>query len=414
MHLERLTEIIRDIMADRSRTILVILGVMWGTLCLTMVHSFGRGLQSAMDETMKNSGSDLLLIWGGATTQPHQGMPAGRPVRMKPKEVDALRQRVPELFAGSPEFHYFGSSIQYGNQRSTTRVHGVNDAYGMLRSIEAIPGGRFLNALDVAEKRHVIFLGNSIKERLFGKKEALGDIVKIWGIPFTVIGIMREKVALANYEGYDSEKVFIPWTTFQMIQGWNYVNYLVLGIEASKDDRLVLDKIYKQLGAQHGFSAKDSRALSIMNYRDIQRRVESIVGGTRILMGLSGIFGLLVALVGVANVLYVSVVERRREIGIQMALGAKPRQIILGLIAEGLVLVIIGGLLGISFCTMLLWLFNMLPLGDNAQAYIGRPSVSFNTFLWVTAFLGVAGSIASYFPARRAAAIDPVESIRQE
>jgi putative ABC transport system permease protein len=242
----------------------------------------------------------------------------------------------------------------------------------------------------------------------------VGKTVRIWGLPFTVVGVLRPKVLMGYYEGHDREKVLVPSRTFQAIHGRRHISYLLVGLSSPDNDAAVMQEIYRTLGARKGFDPHDTAALSVHNKAANDRMIDSIVAGIRALIGIVGLFGLLVALIGVANVMYVMVEERRREIGIQMALGARPARVMAAFLFEGLTLTGAGGALGILASAAVLWLFNQVPLEETARSYLGSPVVSLVTALVVTLFLGVAGCAAGYFPARRAATVNPVEALHEE
>ena len=414
MILESLRQRLRDLAADRGRTILVVLGVVWGTLSLTVVLSFGSGFNAAMLGAMRSSGRDYLLLWSGATTRPHAGLPAGRGIGLMPEDARLIETSVPGVRDVSAEFIWFGSTLEFQGRRINAGVHGVNVCYGDLRSIRPEPGGRFLNERDGAEKRRVVFLGHNVKDSLFGNSPAIGQTVHIWGLPFTVIGVLRPKVTLSGYEGYDRDKVFMPIETFRAITGWRYANYLVVGLNSPEADAQAIPGIYRLLAAQRGFDPEDHAAVTLHNQVAYDRQTRAILGGTRVLMGIVGCLGLLVSLIGVGNVLYVVVEERRKETGVQMALGAKPAAVLAGFLGEGLLLTLAGGALGLAGSMVILKLFEWVPLGDEARGYLGRPEVSAVTAIVVTLILSAAGCLASLFPARRAAAANPVDSLREE
>lgn len=411
--LEAIRQRVVDLAADHTRIILVLLGVVWGTLSLTTVLAFGEEFSRSFERAIRESTRDILRFWAGATTRPHAGLPAGRWIGLSPEDARKIEERVAEVRATSVEHSSFGNLAQIGDRRTNARVHGVEPAYGELRCIFPEPRGRFLDEVDERELRRVALLGDEVKRLLFGDAPAVGKQVLIWGAPFTVVGVLAKKVTLSNYDGYDREKIFIPASTFRAMRGSRHVSYLIVGLRSRDDDQAALNGIYKTLAGLHRFDPRDRAAVGMHNQIAFDRQTREIVGGTRALMGIVGVLGLLVALIGVANVLFVLVEERRRELGILMALGARPRALLGGVLVDGLLLTFAGGVLGALGSGALLALYNRIPLGAEARGYLGFPAVSIGVALAVTLALGLAGSMAAYLPARRAAALDPVAALRE-
>ena len=414
MRAEWLRHRIRDLSVDRTRAVLVVLGVVWGAMSLTVVLSFGNGFSLAMGKAIRATGRHIIVLWGGIASRPHAGLPAGRWIRLEPEDALRIRERVAGVGQVSVEFIAGGVGIARGTHRMNAQVHGVSPCYGDLRYFPPGPGGRFLDERDEAERRRVAFLGTAVKEQLFGDGRAVGETISIWGTPFTIIGVLRPKLALGNYEFVDSEKVLIPAGTFRALTGWRYLSYVVVELTTPEANKRVIDRIFNALGPIHGFHPQDREALGVLDWVAAHRQTRGVIAGTRILLGIVGVLGLLAAVVGVANVVYVLVEERVRETGIQMALGARPSTLFAGVIFDATALTFAGGLLGIAGSAAVLWLFNRLPFEGSARGYIGEPAVSLAVASAVTVLLGVAGALAGYVPARRGATLDPVEALRAE
>ena len=414
LNLEPIRVRFRRLTAERTRTLLVLLGVVWGTLSLTVVLAFGEGLYGAMHRAMRGSGKDYLLFWSGSTTRPHAGLPPGRWIGLIPEDGRILEQGVPAVRGVSAEFISPGAVLRYGERHMNCGVHGVDPIYAELRAQVPEAGGRFLNERDNQERRRVIFLGDAVKQRLFGDRPAVGQTLTLWGTPFTVVGVLRAKVALSNYEWRDRDKVFVPSETLRQTLGWRYVSYLVVGLKDPQRDEEAITQIYRILAARRGFDPLDRNALGMNNQIALDRIIGGIILGVRVLMGIVGLLGLLVALVGVTNVLYVMVEENRRDIGVLIALGARPSWVLGDLLADGVLLTLVGGALGLFGAAVMLELFNQLPLGAEPKAYLGTPAVSVGLAGLLTVVLGVAGAVAAYVPGRRAALTDPAQILREE
>ncbi|MDA7497427.1 ABC transporter permease [bacterium] len=393
---------------DRGRIVLVTMGVVWGVLSLSIVLGFGKGLEQAMSEATVNSGVDMLRLWSGATTRPWQGRSAGSPIRFTPEDARYLEKAIPDLRGVSVEFISPSVPIEWRGLSSNIRLHGVDPIYQHIRRFPVQSGGRFLNRLDSLQRRRVAFLGDEVKERIFGEEEAVGEEIKLFGTPFTVVGVLKSKTTISNYEGQDRFKVLIPAPTFKVLRGHRWVSYMLLWLPTLDDDERLLKETYRVLGERHGFDSDDKKAIGVMNHVEIHRRVHSIVGSTRVLLfGVTG-FGFLVSLVGVANVMFVMVEERRKEFGIQMALGARPAVILWDRLVEGILITVGGGLIGVLVAAAVIAGMNTIPMDAAARSYLGYSQFSIMTALGIASLLGFAGCFAGYWPARRAAAIDPV------
>lgn len=412
--METLGQRMRELAADRARSLLVVLGVVWGTLSLAVVFAFGTGLQRAIETALRASGTDLVRVWSGATTRSHAGVPPGRWIGLEPEDGRLIAKGIPGVRGVSVEFIAGNQTINGNREPFNGAIHGVEPAYGGLRSIRSASGGRFLNARDEAERRRVVFLGDAVKRRLFGNQPAVGASIDIWGRPFTVVGVMQPKVAMSNYEWKDEQKLFIPAATFAALTGWRYVSYLIVGLESPAADVAVIGRLRTALARRHGFDPRDLPAVGLQNQVATDHMTRGIVTGVRVLLVIVGSLGLLVALVGVANVLFVMVEEQRREIGLLMALGATSKRVLAGPLLDGALLTLSGGAIGIAGSVVVLSAFNALPLGREPRAYLGSPVLSVGIALAVTGTLCLAAVLAAWFPARQAALEDPVESLREE
>ncbi|MHC4379506.1 MAG: ABC transporter permease [Planctomycetota bacterium] len=413
--MELLLEQVRELWSERRRVVWVALGVAWGTLSLTLLLAFGSSFVTATHGTIDNFGKHLLRIGGGSTTIPHAGMPAGRFIPLDLDDADALRAGVPEARSVEVEYSSGGANpIRFGDVRVNAPLSGCGFRYQEMRGMVPQDGGRFFNRNDIEEHRRVCFLGHRTKARLFGSEPAVGRTVKIHGTPFLVVGVRQERIAVSSYNGDDRDKVAIPHTAFADLLGWTRPSFLMVGLTDDDVKEEALDSIYRILSTTHQFDAADEDALDIQDYLAMTDMIHGMLNGNRIFNGIVGIFGLLVAVLGVMNMMYVMVEQRRREIGVRMALGARPREIHMERIVEAVSVTLTGGIVGMVACAGLFALLDMAPLDAEARAYMGYPSMSLTLGVIVTLILTFAGCVAGWFPARRAAALDPVETLREE
>lgn len=398
-----LFEIWHGLCEQRARTIMTLMGLAWGTFAVVVLLAFGTGLQQMLHEQLSNLGRGIAVVWPQQTTKSYEGMARGRSVKLKAADVAALPAQIPELELISPEY-ISGERVEVGPRVHRATIAGVYPDYAELRSWNIQRGGRFLNDRDMAEKLRVVVLGDGIKEALLGPGQAVGQRVVFRGIPFTVIGVMQPKDQDSDYDGRDERRVCLPASTFEQIFGNRFLSDFVYRARTPQTHALVTDRIYRILGRLYKFDPTDRLALNIWDTNETERVRYYVFLGFNLMLGGSGALTLLVGGVGVGNLMFIRVRQRTREIGIQMALGAKPRRILFGVLSEALLLAASGGMIGFVMSWIATSVIAMTPLTRD----IGHPQLSFAIAGITVALLGTVGLLAGYFPARRAARLDPV------
>lgn len=409
-----LAEFIGDLKAQRMRSLLTIFATMWGTIAIVLLLAFGEGLRRSVSNGLLNAGEKIFMVWGGSTAKPWEGLPRGRRVRLSEDELGLLQKSIDEIGLVSPSYGQWGTALSYGDVKTTTYMEGVYPAFSELRKMFPQTGGRFINERDLDERRRTIFLGDSIAARLFGAEDPVGKTLDVDGVPFTVVGVMQAKFQDSSNNGPDEDRAIIPASTFASIYGNRYVNHLLIqprSIERAAETKL---RIYEVLGARFQFDPTDERALPMWDFFESEKETAMIGYGIQIFLGLVGLFTLLVAGVGVANIMYVVVRERTREIGVKLAVGAKKKHIRIQFVFEALAISLTGGLLGLLLSSSFVFLVDMLPVNDPAMQYIANPKLSWPISIACVSILVMIGLAAGYLPARRAAAVDPVDSLRYE
>jgi putative ABC transport system permease protein len=406
---------LRDLWSERSRIGLVALGVAWGTLSLSLLIAFGNSFVKEVNQTISNFGDDLLRVGSGSTSMPFDGFPAGRFIGLVPEDEALLLAGVPEARAIGLEYSRGANNpIRFGNVRMNVALSGCGPQFRELRGMLPQAGGRFLNEKDVELHRRVCFLGHRVKQALFGDADAVGEELELHGIPYTVVGVRQPNVSVSGYNGDDRDKVMIPHTSFKDLLGWTRISFLMIGL---KDDSLkeeALVSIRSVLGARYRFNPADEDALDIQDYIALQDMIHGMLDGNRYFNGMVGFFGLMVAMLGVMNVMYVMVEERTREIGVQMAIGARPVDITRERLLEGVIVTLVGGGVGLVLTILIFAGINSMPMDPEARAYIGYPQLSLGLSCAIMIILTASGCIAAWYPARRAAALDPVQALREE
>jgi putative ABC transport system permease protein len=402
-----------DAARQRKRIALTVAAIAWGTLSIVMLLSFGEGLRRSVSKGARAMGEGIAVLWPGTTTRAFEGMPSGRRIRLRPEDQAILAARIPAIATISVEYADY-TAVVAGATTLNVRVRGVDPCFGPMRNLVPQAGGRFLDDLDIAAKRRVVFLGDELADKLFHSQDVVGRTVEIRETPFTVIGVGQHKLQMAMYAGPDAEQAAIPSTTYKSLFTEDRINnYVYKPVSYDLADTAQAE-VYRVMGRVHRFDPDDTRSLGLWDTRKNQEINHNVGVGIQIFLGVIGALTLLVGGMGVANIMYAVVTERTREIGVKMALGAKARQVMLPFVMEALLITILGGIAGIVCSLGLIGIIALLPLKGEAFEILGRPSFSPVAATATALVLGTIGTLAGYFPARRAALVDPAVSLRYE
>lgn len=406
---------LRSSRVQKKRAFLTVAAIAWGSLSLVLLLAFGEGMKRQLTRAQAGLGRDIAIMWPGETTLPWEGMPAGRSIRPRLEDVDLVATRVEHVSAATGEMTNYRAPLTNGRTTVNGRVTGVSLAYGEMRNHIAAEDGRFLNILDERLRRRVIFLGWTLAEDLYGEEDPVGRTLLVDNIPYTVVGILAEKLQMGAYGGPDEDHAVIPITTFKTQWGRERLSNLVVQADRPENMAAVLKGVREVLGAKYAFDPDDERALPTWDTVEGQRIMSNMLLGIQLFLGIIGGLTLFVGGIGVANIMYAVVKERTKEIGVKMALGARSRWITGPLVLEGLTYTLLGGVLGLIMATGVVTVLEMLPTGDNeALEFLGKPTLSVPIAVATAAILGLIGLVAAYFPARRAALVDPAETLRYE
>lgn len=410
---ELILEFVQDLKVHRLRATLTLIAVSWGTVAVVLLLSFGHGLGTQMQNGTINAGNKIMILYGGETGMQYEGMPKGRKIRLVEEDAEILRQAIPMIAMISPSY-MDDVALTYNKTTRSTTCEGVNPAFEEMRRMYPSAGGRFLNEIDVAEQRRVLVLGAKIAEEIFGTENPIGKSVLVDGLPFTVVGLIQEKIQTSMNNGPDSYRAIMPYTTFKTTYGPTIVYSIVVRPADPMQQELVKKEIFRVMSRKYHFNPDDDRTLRIWDFIEQEKMGEKIGTGVSIFLFSVGFLTLLTAGVGVANVMYVVVKERTREIGIKKAVGARRSYIMAQFVFEALFLAILGGAIGMLISWGVVSLVRLFPSDSGAMQFLGKPILSIQTMLMTTGILGTIGLLAGFFPARRAASVDPVESLRYE
>ena len=407
--LDRWQEIFQTISKNKLRTVLSGFTIAFAILLFTLLFGIGNGLKHTFEEQFAGDSQNSIYIRSGNTTKPYKGMQSGRSIQFRNEDSKFINEEFADKIQYfSPNIQRFNVQAIYQGEQNRYAVRGVYPDYQPLESAE-IMEGRFLSFIDLKRKAKVIAIGRLVEEDLFKGKGALGKNINLDGISFKVVGVFKDP-------GGDNDERFIyaPFTTMQgMYKPNDEVDYfgLTFNPEMSVDEALEFsNSLTKVLKEKHNIDPRDQGALRVQNYAEGTKNVESFMGVLNIIILFIGIGTLIAGIIGISNIMVYIVKERTKEIGIRKALGATPKSIIGMILMESIFITALAGYVG-----LMIGVFVLSSLGKTLETYfIKDPSVETYVVVGATIVLVIAGTIAGYIPAKRAASIKPIVALNDE
>ncbi|MCX7987195.1 MAG: ABC transporter permease [Bacteroidales bacterium] len=415
---DRWREIISSLAKNKIRTIVTAFGVFWGILMLVIMLGSGKGLQNGMFYILGDFATNSLFIWTQPTTEPYKGFPKNRQWFFNNDDTKAIRENITEIEVVTPRVQ-----APTGNQlvvyKKNTGSFAINGDYPETNRLDPVTilEGRFINYLDLIEKRKVVVIGQRVKEQLFGPEESpLGKYIQISGMYFQVVGVFKSKHT-QDWGRSQNESIFMPFTTLQKAYNLgNIVFYYGIMVKPQYHVADVEKKVRRLLASRHNVSPNDYMAFGSQNIEEQFKQMNGVFIGIRFLTWFVGILTLFAGVVGVSNIMLVIIRERTKEIGIQRALGATPLHILTQIILESILLTFLAGLIGMAIgIGIIQGVDTILKHTVNPEnAYFLNPEVDIRAVLSAFVLLVVAGAFAGSLPAWHAIRIKPVDAIRTE
>ncbi len=417
--IDKWQEIFATIKKNKMRTFLTGFSVAWGIFMLMILLGSGNGLSNGVSENFMRDAVNAMWLWSGRTSIPYQGLKEGRDIRFTNADYDVLKD-LEGIEYTSGRYYIRGNKFSYGNEYGEYTAITCHPDLQDVENIEIVDG-RFINQVDINQTRKSVVLGKDIYDALFKDKNAIGEYVRVNNIPFKVVGICREGGGTRHRNAY------IPVSTGQKVfNGSNRLHNFALTINATtlEESQAIEQRVRETMARKHRFDASDESAMGSYNKLEDVIQTMKIFQAIKIFIWIIGTGTLIAGVVGVSNIMLIVVKERTKEIGIRKAIGASPSSVIGLVLLESILITTVAGYIGLVMGTGLMELINLVvekqyevsaaTNGGNGETIFRNPTVDLGVAMTATLLLVVAGTIAGYIPAKRAARIKPIEALRDE
>jgi putative ABC transport system permease protein len=409
--IDKWQEIYSTVRKNKLRTFLTGFSVAWGIFMLIILLGSGKGLENGVADQFRGGATNGVWITSGITSMKYKGLKVGREIKFNNEDYNALNVSVKGHDRISARLFLGNNLVSYKNEYGSFFISPCHPDYGYIKEIELIEG-RFLNNIDIRDYRKVAAIGEKVKTALFRKGDtvALGKYITINGVLFKVIGIFRDFSRNDN----ELKRIYIPISTAQRIfNGDNVIQQIsyTTGNATPEEANRMVDNSKSLLSRRHTFDIRDNRAIEVWNKSEDVRRFAALFAGIRMFIWIIGIGTIIAGVVGVSNIMMIVVKERTKEIGVRKAIGATPVSIIGLVLQEAIVITGFAGYIGLVLGVGVLELISKkMPESD----FFKNPEADFSLAVGATILLIVAGAIAGFVPAMKAAKVRPVDALRDE
>jgi len=420
--IDRWNEIWNALAKNKVRSLLTAFGVFWGIFMLIVMAGAGKGLENGIVEGISKFATNSAFFWSERTSEPYKGFKRGRTWNMEAEDLIALRNNVPEIEYITPKNFGgrfgSGSNVIRGKKNGSFNVKGDYPDYVKIDPCTVLKG-RWINEMDIRDKRKVCVIGEKVFEQMFDPKEnPLGQYLKISGVYYQVVGLIKPETRI-NINGRTEESISLPFTTMlQTYNMGNQVHFLAITAKKGIPVSVVEEKVKDFIKKKHSIAPTDVTALNSVNIEKEFKQMSGLFLGIQILTWIVGVGTLLAGVIGVSNIMLVIIKERTKEIGVQRAIGATPRTIISQIMLESVVLTTVAGYIGLSLGVGLLELVSKVLESSAGKSddnvFFTHPEVSLTVAVSALMVLIVAGLFAGMIPATRAIKIKPIDALREE
>jgi len=408
-------DVFQTLWAHKLRTALTMFGIAWGVISIVLMVAAGEGLRVGQAKVSENFGRDLMIVFAGRTSLQAGGARAGRQVEYLDSDIAVVQADSPDCEWVLPELETSRARIHSNYNAGAQTVTGSYPPFQDIRSL-SVAEGRFYNWSDLKESRRVAFLGTEVKKQLFGARSAIGENIYLNDIPYKVIGVMKTKDQDSSYDGFDINKVYVPYTAlhtdFPNKPPWTLhgVDQLLVTPRSLAQHESCKTEVRAALGRLHNFDPHDKEAANIWDTIQEAQAFKTMTDSMKYFLGAVGLVTLFLGGLSVMNVMLVAVRERTREIGVRKAVGAQSRNIMLQFFVETIIVVFVSGGLGMAISFGFCAVVNLLPMPQ----YFAGLLPTWQAGLLSIGLLGMVAVLAAMYPARQAASIDPIEALRYE